>query len=519
MRISSLFLAAVFVAALIPTARPADTLQAGLTLDAAHPGPVINPNIYGQFSEHLGRCIYEGIWVGEDSPIPNTRGIRNDVVAALKELHVPQLRWPGGCFADEYHWRDGIGPRDQRPKMINTHWGGVVESNAFGTHEFLDFCEQIGCEPYICGNVGSGTVQEMMEWIEYMTSDADSPLANLRRRNGRQQPWKIKYFAVGNESWGCGGTMTPEYYANEFKRYNTFVKNYGDNRILRIACGPNGDNYAWTETLMGAAARQMNGLALHNYTLPTGIWTPGSKGSATQFGEDQYFSTLQNALHMDELVTKHSAIMDKYDPQKRVGLVVDEWGVWTDVEPGTNPGFLYQQNSMRDAIVAALHLHIFQAHADRVTMANIAQMINVLQSMILTDKEKMILTPTYHVFDMYKVHQGATSLPVALTAPAYGMNGKQMPAVSASASRDAAGRIHLSLVNVDPAHPVALACKLQGVAAKSVSGRVLTAPSFTAHNTFAEPDAVAPKPFAGAVLAGDSLQVTLPAGSVVMLEL
>jgi alpha-N-arabinofuranosidase len=402
--------------------------------------------------------------------------------------------------------------------MINTHWGGVVENNHFGTHEFLDFCEQIGCEPYICLNVGSGTVQEAMEWVEYMTSDADSPMANLRRKNGRDKPWKVHYLAIGNESWGCGGNMTPQFYADNYRRYNTFVKNYDRaDPINRIACGPNAENYDWTETLMKNGGR-MNGLALHYYTLPSGSWQ-GSKGSATQFGEGEYFATLRNTLKMEELITKHSAIMDKYDPQKHVGLVVDEWGVWTDVEPGTNPGFLYQQNSLRDAILAAVNLHMFQAHADRVTMANIAQMINVLQSMILTDKEKMLLTPTYHVFEMFKVHQGATSLPIALTTPDYVMNGEKIPAVSASASRDAAGKIHLSFANVDPAHPVVVECRLAGVAAKSVSGRVLTAPVFTAHNTFAEPNVVVPKPFTGATLTGDSLQVTLPAESVVVLEL
>ena len=492
---------------------------ATLVLHADQSGPVISRNLYGQFSEHLGACIYGGIWVGPDSPIPNTRGIRNDVVAALKALAVPQLRWPGGCFADEYHWKDGIGPRELRPKMINTHWGGVTESNAFGTHEFLDFCEQIGTEPYLCGNVGSGTVQEMMEWVEYLTSDADSPMANLRRKNGRAAPWKIKYFAVGNESWGCGGNMRPEYYADEFRRYNTFVKNYDrDNPIQRIAGGPNAEAYDWTDVLMKNAGRQMNGLSLHYYTLPSGSWS-GQKGSATQFGEDEYFSTLRNALRMEELVTKHSAIMDKYDPQKRVGLVIDEWGVWTDVEPGTNPGFLYQQNSLRDALVAALNLHIFQAHADRVKMANIAQMINVLQAMILTDQEKMLLTPTYHVFEMFRVHQDATSLPVELTSPDYQYGADKIPALSASASRDKAGVVHLSLVNVGSDKPVTLACVLAGVSAKAVTGRILTGAAATAHNTFDAPHTVEPAAFTGASLAGDKLSVTLPPMSVVVLTL
>jgi alpha-N-arabinofuranosidase len=496
------------------------SLSATLVVQGGQPGAVINPNIYGHFTEHLGHCIYEGIWVGEGSPIPNTRGIRNDVVAALKKIKAPQIRWPGGCFADEYHWRDGIGPKESRPSMINTHWGGVVENNHFGTHEFLDFCEQVGTEPYICLNVGSGTVQEAMEWVEYMTSDADSPMANLRRKNGRDKPWKVKYLAIGNESWGCGGNMTPQFYADNYRRYNTFVKNYDrENRVQRIACGPNAENYDWTEVMMKAVpSQQMNGLALHYYTLPTGSWR-GSKGSATKFGEDQYFSTLRNTWRMEELITKHSAIMDKTDPQKRVGLVVDEWGIWTDVEPGTNPGFLYQQNTLRDAILAGINLHIFQAHADRVTMANIAQMINVLQSVILTDKEKMLLTPTYHVFDMYKVHQGATVLPLQLTTPDYVFGDGKIPAISASASRDSAGKVHLSLVNADPAHAIEIACKLDGVAAKAVSGTILTAPATNSHNTFAEPDVVKPASFTGATLTGDTLKIALPAKSVVVLEL
>ena len=330
-----------------------------LTIRADQPQGTINRNIYGQFSEHLGRGIYEGIWVGEDSPIPNTRGIRNDVVAALKQLRIPVLRWPGGCFADEYHWRDGIDARESRPKTINTHWGGVMEDNQFGTHEFFDLCGQLGCEPYICGNVGSGSVREMMEWIEYMTSDADSPLANLRRQNGRDKPWRLRYFGIGNESWGCGGNMRPEFYADNFRRYNTFVNNYRGNRIERIACGPNGADYHWTEVLMSMAGRQMNGLSLHYYTLPSGKWN--QKGAATGFTEEEWHSTLWQTLRMDEMITKHSAIMDKYDPEKRVGLVVDEWGASYDVEPGTNPGFLYQQNTLRDALVAGHQLKYLPA--------------------------------------------------------------------------------------------------------------------------------------------------------------
>ena len=512
-RLLFLFAALLFAAAL---GRAADA-TATIALDASKPGPVINKNIYGQFAEHLGACIYGGIWVGPDSPIPNTRGMRNDVIAALKHLGVPVLRWPGGCFADEYHWRDGIGPREKRPAMINTHWGGVVENNAFGTHEFLDFCELIGAEPYVCVNVGSGTVQEGMEWVEYMTSDAKSPMANLRRANGREAPWKIKYVAVGNESWGCGGNMRPEYYADEFRRYNTFIKNYAGNKIYRVAGGSNGNDFNWTEVLMANAAKQMNGLSLHWYTLPTSNWQ--KKGSATEFDEAAWIATLQHTLHMEELLVKHSAIMDKYDPTRRIGLVVDEWGTWYDATPGTNPGFLQQQNTLRDAIVAGLNLHLFQNHAERVSMANIAQMVNVLQAMILTDQDKMVLTPTYHVFELYKVHQGATSLPLALSTPDYAVGAEKIPAVSAAASRDAAGKVHLSLVNANPNAAITVSCTLTGLTAKSVSGRVLTSPAMDAHNTFASPEVVKPAKFDGATLAGDKLTIILPAKSVVVLEL
>jgi alpha-N-arabinofuranosidase len=487
-----------------------------LVIHADQPGAEISRNIYGQFSEHLGHCIYGGIWVGIDSPIPNTRGIRNDVVTALKKIQVPVLRWPGGCFADEYHWMDGIGNPTNRPSMINTHWGGVVENNHFGTHEFLDFCDQIGAAPYVSGNLGSGTVQEMMEWVEYMTSDADSPLANLRRQNGREQPWKIPYFAVGNESWGCGGNMTPEYYADNFRRYNTFIKNYGGDKIYRIACGASDSNYNWTEVLMKNAGRQMNGLSLHYYTLPTGNWS--HKGSATGFNEADWFNTLQHALFMDELVAKHSAIMDKYDPQKKIGLIVDEWGAWYDVEPGSNPGFLYQQNTLRDALVAGVTLNIFNHHADRVKMANIAQMINVLQAMILTDNEKMTVTPSYWVFEMDTVHHDATLLPSELQSVDYSFGDKKIPAVSASASRDKTGRIHVTLCNLNPNQPAEVTCELQGARATKLSGRILTAPEMNTHNTFDQPDNVKPTEFNVFKVTDNGFITTLPAKSVVVLE-
>jgi alpha-N-arabinofuranosidase len=491
-----------------PPAQPAPKL----VIHADQGKHTINRNIYGHFSEHLGHCIYGGIWVGEDSTIPNTRGIRNDVVAALKQIRIPVLRWPGGCFADEYHWKDGIGPRDQRPAMINTHWGGVVENNHFGTHEFLDLCAQLGCEPYICGNLGSGSVQEMQEWVEYITFDGQSPMANLRRQNGRAEPWKVKYFGVGNENWGCGGNMTPEFYADQYRRYATYLRNFSGNQLFKIACGPNGGDYRWSEILMSAVGRRMAGLALHYY-----CGTGRKSRSATQFEEGDWFFQLKSALRMDELIRRHSEIMDKSDPEKRIALLVDEWGAWHAVEPGTNPGFLYQQNSLRDALVAGLTLNIFNQHCDRVRMANIAQTINVLQAMILTDGPKMILTPTYHVFEMYTVHHDATLLPTDLDSPAYSLGKEQIPALHVSASQDRAKKIHLSLCNLNPDQPVELPVELRGAKAQRLAGRVLTAPQITAHNTFDKPDTVRPADFAGYKLTEQGFAVTVPPKSVVVL--
>lgn len=364
----------------------------------------INKDIYGHFAEHLGRCIYEGIYVGENSKIPNVNGMRIDVVNALKDMGIPVLRWPGGCFADEYHWKDGIGDKANRKKMINTHWGGVVEDNSFGTHEYFELCRQLGCDTYINGNVGSGSVKEMNEWVEYMTFDGVSPMAELRKQNGSEKPWKINYFGVGNESWGCGGNMDPEYYGCLYKRYNTYVRDYNsNNKIKRIACGPNVDDYHWTREVMDKVKHHAQGISLHYYTIPGDTWE--HKGSATEFNTKEYYKTLAKAYRIEELINNHIAVMNSVNPQQWVNLVVDEWGTWYDVEPGTNPGFLYQQNTMRDAMVAALTLNIFNKHSDRIMMANIAQTVNVLQAMILTDAQKMVLTPTYYVFKMFKEHQ------------------------------------------------------------------------------------------------------------------
>jgi alpha-N-arabinofuranosidase len=488
-----------------------------ITIDTKKEIGKISRHIYGHFAEHLGRCIYEGIWVGDSSSIPHTDGIRMDVVEALQRLNIPNLRWPGGCFADEYHWQDGIGPRTERVRTVNTHWGGVIENNHFGTHEFLQLCQVLGCEPYIAGNVGSGSPREMAAWIEYMTFEGQSSLADLRRSNGRNEPWRVKYFGVGNENWGCGGNMTPEYYAHVFRRYQTYVRNFSGNQVYKIACGPHDYNFGWTEILMREAGRFMDGLSLHYYTVP-GNW--GDKGSATEFGEADWFVTLKKASAMDGIVREHSDIMDRYDPDRRVGLVVDEWGTWYNVEADTDPGFLYQQNTMRDALVAGITLNILNHHCQRVHMANLAQTVNVLQALILTQEAQMLLTPTYHVFDLYQVHQDASLLSTRVAHEAgYVYQGERLPQVNLSASKDEKGRVHVSLCNLDPRSDAQVQLALEGVAAiRSVSGRTLAAGAMQAHNTFEHPEQVKPETFQSFTVEGPNISAQLAPMSVTVLE-
>lgn len=498
----------------------AATAQNRVTINAGDGKTIINRHIYGHFAEHLGRCIYDGFYVGEgNTKIPNKAGVRLDVVDALKKLKVPNLRWPGGCFADTYHWKDGIGPKAKRPTIVNTWWGGVTENNSFGTHDFLNMCELLGTEPYLAGNVGSGTVQDLTEWVQYVNFEKNSPMSNLRQQNGRAKPWNVRFWGVGNEAWGCGGNMKPDYYANIYRQYSTFMNpEVGKERIFRIASGASSDDFNWTETLMkNIPVNMVEGVAMHHYSVFS--WDAGKKGPATQFTESEYFRTMKQALRMDELIQKHSAIMDKYDPQKKVALVVDEWGAWYEVEPGTNPGFLYQQNTMRDAMLAGATLNIFHKHADRVRMANLAQAINVLQAVILTKGEKILLTPTYHVLEMYNVHQDATLLPLDVKSDDYEVEKDKLPAVSVSVSRDKAGKVHISLVNIDAGKPQTVTINLNGVKASAVTGRVLTSAKVQDHNTFENPTKIKPAPFSGAKLNNDNLTVTLPPVSVVVLEM
>ena len=499
--------------------------MAKLVIDNKKKVSHINPEIYGHFSEHLGRCIYEGLYVGENSDIPNVNGMRTDVVEALKEIKVPVLRWPGGCFADEYHWQDGIGPKENRKKMINTHWGGVVEDNSFGTHEYFELCRQLGCKTYINGNVGSGTVREMSEWVEYMTFEGISPMAEERRKNGHEEPWKVDYFGVGNENWGCGGNMRPSYYGDLYRRYQTYVRNYSsDKKIKKICCGANVDDYEWTrgvlETTHDHAEEKfhgfMDGLSLHYYVHPEG-WE--IKGSATEFDEATWYKTLGKAYYMDELVTKHGRIMDEFDPDKKIGMIVDEWGTWFTCEPGTNPGFLYQQNTVRDALVAGLTLNIFNKHSDRVRMACVAQMVNVLQSVLLTEGEKMVKTPTYHVFHMYRHHQDADLLESSLTGvEEIGPEEYRVPSVTESVS-EKDGIITITLSNMDPGSSHEVDIHLSGAENLSVKEARLVTGAIQAHNDFDTPDVVKEEAFSGISGSGNTFKADLPAVSVVEIRL
>ena len=508
--------AALSISASMHAAAADDVIR--VTIDAAKPGAKIDRHIFGQFAEHLGRGVYEGVWVGPDSKIPNTRGIRNDVVAALRAIKVPNVRWPGGCFADEYHWRNGVGPRDQRPATLNPNWGGVIEPNTFGTHEFFDFLDQVGAEAYLSINVGSGTPAESADWLEYLTTPQPTALQKQRAANGHPEPYRVPILGIGNENWGCGGSMTPEYYTDLLKVYARYARNYHpDQKMRRIAVGPDTADPSYTEAVMAAWknktwAWDIEGISLHYYTVVK--WPPAYK--SVGFGEQEYAELLQSTRRMYELLKLHGGIMDKYDPDKKVLLSVDEWGVWLEKMPGTQDGFLEQQNSLRDAVIASLNINAFARHADRVKIANIAQMVNVLQAMIFTRGEKMVLTPTYHVFRMYVPFQDATFLPVQFDAGVYKFGNIEMPRVDAIAARGTDGKLWLSLTNLDPTRSVTIEASMPGV--KTARGETLSAPTVDSVNTFEAPTGVAPKKSTGKV-AGGKVSVRLPPASVTVLSL
>ncbi|MDC8829679.1 alpha-N-arabinofuranosidase [Alteromonas gilva] len=486
--------------------------EVSIEADVSQQGPTINKDIYGQFAEHLGRGIYEGIWVGKDSDIPNTKGFRNDVLNALRDIKVPLVRWPGGCFADEYHWRDGIGDPSERPVKVNTHWGGVEEDNAVGTHEFFDFVELLGADAYVNGNLGSGTVREMAEWVEYMTSDKNSTLANERRANGRDEPWDIAYFGIGNESWGCGGHMSPEYYVNLYNQFATFIKTPPGKKPKLVGSGGHTEDTEWTDVLSANIERNMDGISYHFYTLPNSDWQ--NKGHATEFDQSDWFKTMERTYRMDKYLRDNIAKLEQNDPDGDIGLYVDEWGTWYDPEPDREPGFLYQQNTLRDAVLTAVNFNLFHDYADRVHMTNIAQMVNVLQAMILTDGADMLLTPTYHVYGMYKVFQDATAIPYSIASGEYSNGEQTLPAVTTSIARGTDGKVYIALVNLDPAVDAEINLNLSGADFASLSGQILTADAITAKNTFDAKGQVKPTAFTA-----DADNFVLPAKSVVVAEL
>lgn len=474
---------------------------------------IISKHIYGHFAEHLGRCIYDGFYVGEKSEIPNTDGLRNDIITALKELKVPNLRWPGGCFADSYHWKDGVGPRSERPTIVNRWWGGTVEDNSFGTHDFLNLCEKIGAEPYLAANVGSGQVQELADWVEYVNSKGGGPMGEWRKQNGREQPWNVKYWGVGNEMWGCGGNMTPEYYANIYRQYATFMPDWTGKGMYRIASGASEDDYHWTEVLMRDVKKSLiEGVALHSYSVID--W--GNKGPDITFSNAQYFKTMKKAWRMEELIRKHTAIMDKYDPKQEIDLIVDEWGGWYDGDK--EMGVLYQQNTMRDAMIAGVTLNIFNNWSHRVKMANLAQTVNVLQAVLLTKGHQLVLTPTYHVMKMYNVHQDAELLSVQFDTPSYEMDGESLPALSLSASKDTTGVVHLSLVNIDHAKPYSIQLNMDQLKVNQVKASILASDNLEDYNSFEQTDNVVPRPFEKMEFVDGVVTLAIPPFAVIVLE-
>ena len=508
----------VIIALLLGSWSLASTGQNKVSLNAGLAETMISKHIYGHFAEDLGRCIYGGLYVGKDNTtIPNTDGVRNDVIEALRKLQIPNLRWPGGCYADTYHWMDAIGPKSERKHTENLSWGNKREDNSFGTNEFLNLCELLGAEPYLAVNMNTGTVQEAVDWVQYANhANGTSYLTDLRQASGRDQPWHVKYWGIGNESWDCGGSMSAEHYIDLYKQFATAMTSYANTeKMFRVAVGPGSPDYEWTLKIMqGIPARRFEGLSMHHYSVID--WN--NKSSSSEFTDDEYFKTMQMAWFMDEQVRLNSEIMDRYDPRKMVALVVDEWGGWYDEDP-EGKGQLYQQNTMRDAMIAGLTLNIFNNHADRVRMANLAQMVNVLQSVILTDEQKIILTPTYHVMEMYKVHQDATLVPAQVISNDFVNGDDRIPAVSASASIDESGKMHVSVVNIDNKHDQKVELDLKGFAAKKVTGRILTSSDIRDHNTFDNPSKVVPETFGKASLTRDHLALDMPPNSVIVLEL
>jgi alpha-N-arabinofuranosidase len=469
---------------------------------------LVRPAFHGQFAEHLGSCVYGGLWVGKNSSIPNINGYRQQAVEYLRELGVPVLRWPGGCFADDYHWRDGIGPAEKRPKRVNIHWGGYVEDNSFGTHEFMGLCKLIGAEPYLAGNVGSGSPHELGDWIEYCNYPSGSTLSDERAANGSPQAFGVRLWGVGNESWGCGGLMTPEEYSNEFRRFSVYIREFGGVKPFRVACGPNRNDVRWSRGVMDGFRRAVpEGFSMHYYE--------NGKDQATNFTPQNMDEQLSEFSKLEQAIIQQRALLDSYPGGSNVGLIVDEWGVWDRIpeEDEAKYGRLWQQSTMRSALGAALGLNIFNRQADKLYMCNIAQVMNVLQSVLLTDGPKgrhCIRTSTYYAFDLFKPHRSKTAVKVETS-------GSSPRDLSVSASKGP-GQLVVTFVNPRPDRDIQAACSLQGTRAAGGSARILQDPDWNAANTFDNPNRLVPKTHP-ATVEGTSLKVDLPRLSVVTVEL
>jgi alpha-L-arabinofuranosidase len=502
----------------------------------------ISPNVYGHFLEHIGGVIYDGVWVGEDSKIPNIHGLRQELVEEMRKIKAPVVRYPGGCFADSYDWRDGVGAPDRRPRRTN-YWieedsssspaSHHYESNRFGTGEFMRFCQAVGCEPYLAANLRSLPGEEFYRWVEYCNSPAGSTtLAEARAASGFPQPYDVRYWGVGNESWGCGGNFTAQEYAVEFRRYSSWLPQYGRPLAL-IASGPNSDDWQWTRGFFEEIARKdksllesIFGWALHYYSwnLSRGHsedWEE-AKGDALKFDPQDWYEVLREGNRLESLIDGHWQVMKEFDPEHGVKLVVDEWGPWYRPGSELTPGnFLEQTPTIRDAVFSAMTLDIFNRNPEKVTLAAPAQLVNCLNSLYLAHEDRFCVTPVGHVFGMYAAHQGGESVRTMISAPKvhYARDGKPAAFWGLNGSASVHGKdLVLTMVNPHVSEIRETEIAIRGGAVKSAVMTVLTGSDLHAHNSFDQRTAVVPR-VNDAGFAGSRFTLEVPAASVTKLVL
>ena len=488
--------------------------ELSVTVLLDEPIGTIRPALYSQFAEHIGGVIYDGIWVGPESKVANIDGIRKALVEHVRQIGPIVVRWPGGCFADKYHWRDGIGPRSKRPRRFG-RWREETETNQFGTHEFIRFCRLCGAEPYLAANVGTGSPEEFQQWVEYCNAPAGSTsLADERATNGDREAFGVRYWGVGNESWGCGGKFTPDDYCREYRRFTDWLPQYSVPLYL-IAAGPNGNDLDWTRRFFAKWAdgqrAPIQGWAPHYYC--------GTTGHALNFNRDQWYEQLAKANRMETLIKDQWGVLGEFDPKHKVKLVVDEWGSWHPEGTEINKRHLFEQMStLRDALVAALTLDTFNRHADKVDMANVAQLVNNLHSLFLADGDKFVATPNFHVYAMYRPHQGANGVRIEVQAPevSFQAGGREQRIfrLAGSASRTGQKVATVTLVHSHATEPAEIVIRLRGGIANQVHRTVLTDQQLNAHNTFEKPGALVPRSTAEPTLSGQELRCTLAPASI-----